>query len=173
MPVTLVPHDPSWSRQAELEIGRLQRLPGVRRIIFHHIGSTAVPGILAKPTLDLLGVAAGLGDLDSARAAMELAGYEWHGEFGFVGRRYLTLTDHRTGIRAVNLHCYASGDPAITRHLAFRDYLRADPELATGYECIKRHCAKLYPGDSHAYTTCKDEWIKRVEADALIYHDDA
>ena len=140
---------------------------------FHHIGSTAIPGILAKPTLDLLGAAAELGDLDLARPAMELAGYEWHGEFGFVGRRYLTLTNQATGKRAVNLHCYASVDPAIARHLAFRDHLRANPELAARYGRIKQQCAERHPDDSHAYTACKDGWIKRVEVDALVNYGDA
>jgi GrpB-like predicted nucleotidyltransferase (UPF0157 family) len=128
--VRLVPHDPCWAERAKDEIGRVSLAAGSVLLEMHHIGSTAIPNIVAKPVIDLLAVARSLATLDAAQNDLEALGYACHGEYGLVGRRYYTLSDPDNGERRAQLHCYADGDPAIDRHLAFRDYLRARPELA-------------------------------------------
>jgi GrpB-like predicted nucleotidyltransferase (UPF0157 family) len=67
----------------------------------------------------------------------------------------------------VQLHCYEQSSPEISRHLAFRDYLRSRADLAREYDAEKERCRELHPLDTHAYTDCKDAWIRRIEAEAL------
>jgi GrpB-like predicted nucleotidyltransferase (UPF0157 family) len=165
--VTLVRHNPSWAGQARQEGERLKATIGDAVLAVHHIGSTAIPSICAKPILDLMPVVRGLADLDIKRQALEDLGYAWWGEYGLPGRRYCTLDDSQTGNRVVQLHCFEQGSLEITRHLAFRDYLRSRPELAREYEAEKLRCRNQHPGDSHTYSDCKAAWISRIEALAL------
>jgi GrpB-like predicted nucleotidyltransferase (UPF0157 family) len=109
IPVELRPYTPEWDRAAAREAERLSGALGENLIAVHHIGSTAIPGIIAKPILDLLPVVGNLSLLDDSREALEAIGYEWWGEYGLAGRRYCTCEDPATGRRKVQLHCYREG----------------------------------------------------------------
>lgn len=167
--VELQPHDPAWAQDAAREGAALTEALGPVLIGVHHIGSTSIPGIHAKPIIDLIPVATDLAALDACRETVEALGYEWWGEYGLPGRRYCRKSDPVTGRRLVHLHGYAQGSPEITRHLAFRDYLTARPALAQAYDEEKARCRDLHPDDMNAYSDCKDAWIKRVEAQALAW----
>ena len=164
--VVLLPHDPRWADLAQVEAARFTAAAGDAVVRIDHIGSIAIAGIVAKPILDLLVTATSLSMLDAALSAVEAAGYRWRGEYGLPGRRYCPRDD-ADGRRVAHVHCYAQGDAEIVRHLAFRDYLRARPEVAADYARVKLQCAARHPDDGGAYADCKDAWIKRVEAEAI------
>ncbi|HKU63512.1 MAG TPA: GrpB family protein [Rhizomicrobium sp.] len=166
-PVELKDHDPAWAEQAYREAARLMTAMGRSVIAVHHIGSTAIPGIRAKPILDLMPVVSDLAEFEKLRPAVEDLGYVWWGEYGLEGRRYCTLDDPLTVRRQVQLHCYGQGSSEITRHLAFRDYLRSHPDLAHAYDMEKVRCRDRHPLDSHAYGDCKSALVQKIEAEAL------
>jgi GrpB-like predicted nucleotidyltransferase (UPF0157 family) len=169
IPVLLVPYDPEWPNLAKMHSAQLSVLGSVL-VIVHHIGSTSVPGLAAKPIIDLMPLVSSLSDLDRERSRIETLGYGWHGELGIPGRRYCTLSDE-LGNRIVQLHFFAANSPQVTRHLAFRDYLRAHPEEMKAYEKEKQRARDLYPDDSHAYTDEKAAWIRATETKALRWLD--
>ena len=161
----LVAPDPNWPAQAQ-NLGDAWRsaLPGL--VAVHHIGSTSVPGLPAKPVIDLLPVFESTMDMDAARPAVEALGYEWLGDHGLPGRRY-ARRDTADGTREVQAHCYPVAHADIARHLAFRDALRASPALRAAYTAEKARCAVLHPGDPAGYGACKSPWIEKAEARAL------
>lgn len=165
--VELADYDPGWSVRAQTEASVLHAALGSALLTVHHVGSTAIPGLRAKPILDLLPVVRSLDEMDFMKKNLEQVGYDWWGEFGLPGRRYATKNEPDTGRRLVQLHCYGAGAPDIDRHLAFRDYLRQRPEIAASYEHEKARCRALHPNDSHAYGACKSAWIEAVEFAAL------
>jgi GrpB-like predicted nucleotidyltransferase (UPF0157 family) len=168
MKVVLVPHSAEWSGVAQREAGRLGRAIGETLVAVHHIGSTSIPDIMAKPTVDLLPVVRDLGSLDARQEAVQALGYDWCGEFGLPGRRFLRMTVD--GKRLFNVHCYEQSNPEVTRHLAFRDYLRAHPDVAREYEAQKIRAAQLQPDDVLLYNDAKNDWIKDTEKLALAWY---
>ncbi|MBS1601442.1 MAG: GrpB family protein, partial [Bacteroidetes bacterium] len=134
-----------------------------------HIGSTSVPGLGAKPVIDLLPIVRSLEQLDDQQQLIKALGYEWRGAFGISGRRYCPLTGP-TGERLVHLHFFQEGAAHILRHLAFRDYLLSHPEVVKGYEAEKRRAAALHPTDSLAYNDEKAAWVQKHEKDAVEWY---
>ncbi|HEY4051455.1 MAG TPA: GrpB family protein [Acidobacteriaceae bacterium] len=167
--VELLPYSPDWARTAEMERGRLENVLGANLIAVHHIGSTAIPGICAKPIVDLMPEVQSLIQLDEARQQVCSLGYQWWAEYGMSGRRYCTLDEPSTGKRHVQLHCFERGNVHLERHLAFRDYLCAHPEIAREYETRKIKARALHPNDSHAYTDAKSAWITPTQIKALAW----
>lgn len=169
MSVELAPHSPDWARHAGEESARLKEAVGDTLVVIHHIGSTSIPDILAKPVIDLMPLVRDLAALDLRESAVRALGYDWYGEFGLAGRRYCKKDDPVTKKRQFNVHFYQLDNPGIARHLAFRDYLRAYPKIAKEYEAEKVRAAALQPDDVLRYNDEKNDWIKRVEADALAW----
>lgn len=164
--VIVTPYQSSWPEAFQEEKEQLKTIFGDRLLAVHHIGSTSVPGLSAKPILDILPVVDSLDGIEAFDAAMEQIGYEAKGEFGMPGRRYYRKGgDNRTH----HIHLYADGNPKIMRHVVFRDYLRQHPEEVEAYSAIKERLAHQYPEDISAYIAGKDSFVKTMEQRALAW----
>ena len=166
--VTVVPYDDQWPVAYADEEGRIRAALGERMLALHHIGSTAIVGLHAKPVIDMLLVVRVIASLDGSdpRIAMSALGYQAMGEFGIPGRRYFRK-DSPEGTRTHHLHAFQQGDPAIDRHLAFRDYMNAHPAEAGRYADLKRRLAALHPGDIEAYVEGKAAFVQEHQAKAI------
>jgi GrpB-like predicted nucleotidyltransferase (UPF0157 family) len=164
-PVFIVGHDQSWALQAARERRRLLHLlrPWLVDDI-HHVGSTAIPGLPAKPVVDLM---AGVGSLDDAPAmARVLAPRDWH-----LVPRELDARPWRclfvkvaAGRRVAHLHLLEPGTTRWAEQLRFRDRLCAQPALAAEYAVLKRRLAREHADDREAYAEGKAAFVRRVLA---------
>jgi GrpB-like predicted nucleotidyltransferase (UPF0157 family) len=168
MRVFVVPYDPKWPEEFARESPAVAVALGDLLLAIHHIGSTAIPGIHAKPIIDMLAVVRAIEAVDRRNVELQALGYEAMGEFGIPGRRYFRKND-AAGNRTHQIHTFQAGSPQIERHLAFRDFLRAHGEFADQYVALKRRLADLHPTDVEAYASGKDEFIKEMLARAAIW----
>ena len=152
--IAVLPYDPQWPRVFDRERLLLERVlePWLDHGV-HHIGSTAVPGLAAKPVIDMI---AGVRDLEAARSACDglaTIGYE--------------LAPHRPDVAhhfakpGFGLHLTEVGSTLWRERLGFRDTLRANPELAAEYEALKLRLARESP-DIQTYTAAKRAFVHRV-----------
>lgn len=166
MKVEVVLHDPRWQAAFRAEEESVSRSLGHDIVVvIHHIGSTAIPGIYAKPVIDMLLEVKCLEAVDSRSPAMVALGYEVMGEYGIPGRRYFRK-GNEMGVRTHHIHAFEGGSPEIARHLAFRDYMIAHPQDAQRYSELKRQLATAHPWDIGAYMDGKDGFIKEIDRKA-------
>jgi GrpB-like predicted nucleotidyltransferase (UPF0157 family) len=160
--VRLSPYDPEWVKLFNTEQARLTGVIGVYVLDIQHVGSTAIPGMLAKPIIDI-GVA--VVDFDQARVCippLEMLGYIYRGEYGLPRRHYFVNGEphkHHVHINEINGQNWGN-------HVLFRDYLIAHPEVAGKYAALKTSLAARYPNDREAYLEGKAPFIQRILADA-------
>lgn len=162
--ITVVEYDPKWPALFEAEAERIRTALQPFLTALHHIGSTAVPGLAAKPTVDLLGETTSLDAIDGCTEKMDAIGYTAHGENGIALRRFFTRT--AGGLRTHHLHLFPEGHAEVLRHLRFRDYLRVHHERAKAYEQLKRKLAQEFMHDAEAYSAGKNTLIRQLDAEA-------
>jgi GrpB-like predicted nucleotidyltransferase (UPF0157 family) len=157
--VAVVDYDGEWPRMFEEEAGRIREACGGTILTIEHIGSTSVPGLAAKPIIDMM---PGVANLTVARAvvipAMERIGYESLGAYGIAGRLYF----RRGEPRSYHVHMFEVGQGEWEKHLVFRDYLREHPEAVKEYAALKRELAEKHREDREAYTTAKSPFIQGI-----------
>ena len=134
----------------------------------HHIGSTAIPTVVAKPVIDILCVVKSSIALNDASARLERLGYLARGENGIEGRRYF-VRPGEFDVRRMHLHVFKTGSDHVERHLAFRDYLLAHPKKAAEYARIKASVSETAP-TKQAYQDGKAPFIAGMLAQAIEWH---
>jgi len=159
--VTLAAYDARWPTDYRLEAARIGDAVG-SGLVLHHIGSTSVPGMRAKPIIDMLGEVLALAEVEAMTAPLEQLGYEAMGAFGIEGRRYFRrMID---GKRTHHLHIFETGSAGAARHLALRDYLRTKPREAQAYIVEKKRA--VLTAD---YQSAKSPFVASLEARALAW----
>jgi len=157
-------YDNCWPDAFTEELSRLNPVFGPLLLSAHHIGSTAIPGMRAKAIIDMLLEVADIGSVDALNGQMIKLGYEPRGEEGLPGRRYFRRVTH--GLHTHHVHVYQSRHPAIERHILFCDYLRAHPQRANEYSCLKAKLAIQYEFEPGRYTDAKAPLIRDIEIEA-------
>ncbi|MBS0272263.1 MAG: GrpB family protein [Proteobacteria bacterium] len=165
--IELVPYTPEWEVTFKAEAEKISHALGQTLLDIHHIGSTAIPGIVAKPIVDILPVVKDIQEVDRLTSSLEALGYEAKGEYGMPGRRF--FIKKQKGKRLFNVHIFEEGHADIERHLRFRDYMRDHPDTAQVYSDLKKDLVKKSPDDIEKYCWGKEDFIKGVELKALLW----
>lgn len=158
--VELVPYDSNWPMQFEQEAQKIKLILGRNAESVHHIGSTAIPGIYAKPLIDILVVVESLTKADALNSEFTNLGYRCMGEYGIQGRRYYWKSATK---RTHHIHLFVKGHSEIKRYLAFRDYIREHPDMAQGYSWVKRCLARQFFNNIEAYVNGKESFIRAID----------
>lgn len=166
--ITVLEYDRAWPLKYEKEKEKITAILKENCAGIWHIGSTAVPGLSTKPILDILCAVQSLEAVDALSEDFARIGYEYLGEFGIPGRRYLRKGgDERTH----QIHIFQADDQHnIRRHLAVRDYLRSHEAARAAYAELKKKLAQRFPYDIEGYCDGKEEFVRRMEALALDWY---
>jgi putative glutamine amidotransferase len=164
----LAASDENWPAWFEEEAERIRGALGDAAVRIDHVGSTSVPGLAAKPVIDIQVSVASVIPRAPMVAALSGVGYEHNvdpidDEHDFFSKGY----GYDADARRVHIHVCLAGGEWERRHLAFRDWLRAHPEDAAAYEAMKQEAVAAYPHDIYAYVDAKTAFIRAIEARAL------
>ena len=166
--VKVSPYNENWVQKFIEEANQLKLIFRTEIIDIHHIGSTAVPGLAAKPIIDIMPVVKDINHIDSYNRKMQEIGYEPKGEHGIGGRRYFRKGGAN---RSHHVHVYEIGSNEINRHLAFREYLKSHPKERKGYGELKETLARQFPNEMESYINGKDQFVKDIEFKALEWYE--
>lgn len=166
--IIVVDYDPTWAKQYEIASKEVQDILKDELIEIYHIGSTSVPGLAAKPIIDMLVVVKDITTVDAYQAAFENIKYTAMGEYGIKNRRFfLRGPIHRTHhIHIFDIH----NQEDIDRHLALPMYLQHHQEARDAYSAIKKEMAKKYPHDIDGYCDGKNAFVKELQLVALQWY---
>lgn len=157
-PIVIADYDANWSSQYKQEKSRIIDALGDTVADIQHIGSTSVPGLAAKPIIDIILGLEKIPPLSTQIINLEALGYLYYGEFGIPGRHYF-----RRGMpRNYQIHAVQVNSDFWQRHILFRDFLRSHPQAAQQYETLKRELAVKFRHDRDRYTDSKTPLIEQL-----------
>ncbi|WP_066306817.1 GrpB family protein [Bacillus sp. FJAT-29814] len=165
MKVRLTDFCKEWAQMYQTEAQFLKTIFGDEVIQFEHFGSTSVPGMKAKPVIDMMCIVKDINKIDFFNGKMDALGYDVAGEWGIPGRRLFRKGGEN---RTHHIHFYQSDNPQIQRHLIFRDYLRSHPDEATRYSEFKEELALRFENTS-GYSLAKKAFVSEMEQRALLW----
>ena len=162
--VEIAEYDPAWPEAYERERAAIAEALVGHALAIEHVGSTSVPGLGAKPIVDIMIGLRALADHARCVAPLASLSYEHKGEYGIPGRHYFRRPVR--GPRTHQLHMVEHGRDFWVRHLLFRDYLRRNPDEAAAYQRLKLRLAARFGSDIEGYTEAKTEFIESALAKA-------
>lgn len=165
--IKVEPYNPDWPKSFILEAEEITTIISEELVSIFHIGSTAIPGLSAKPIIDVLVEVRDIEKVDGFNEVFIQRGYLPRGEFGISGRRFIIKGDEVN--RTHHIHFFEVGNPRIMEHLNFRDYLITHPEEAKVYGRLKEALAKRYPHDIEEYMARKNELIQALNGKAKAW----
>jgi putative glutamine amidotransferase len=160
------PYDPTWPARYEAEAARIHAALGDHAVRLEHVGSTSVPGLAAKPTVDIQVSMRSMVPRDVYMDPLVEIGYRWALDPWTDEHEFFSRDED--GDRAFHVHVCGTGSEWERRHLVFRDWLRDHPSDAAEYERLKRDLAERHPRDAYSYTDAKTAFIREIEARAMV-----
>jgi GrpB-like predicted nucleotidyltransferase (UPF0157 family) len=158
--IEIVPYSTEWPELFELEAKRIMAACEGIITVIEHIGSTAIPGMAAKPILDIMPGLESYQDGWKTIGPLKQLGYEYFGENGIPGRLYFGFRSEQRSV--IHVHIFEIGTENWRRHLIFRDYLRNNPAIAAQYAELKKELAIRFRNERGEYTNGKSEFINSV-----------
>ena len=161
-PIIVVDYNANWLNLYEQEKKQILLALGDTMTDIQHIGSTSVPGLAAKPVIDMILGLKQIPPLPKQVSNLEAIGYSYHGELGIPGRHYF-----RKGMpRTHQIHAVLINSEFWERHILFRDFLRKHPKAAQRYATLKRKLAQEFECDREVYTNSKTPLIEQLLVEA-------
>jgi len=166
-------YNPEWTVWFERLSSFLESHIGRCILRIEHVGSTAIPGMVAKPIIDT-NIVIHMSEFEETKSKLESIGYKHLGDLGISGREAFDLIDIKLRQQLPPHHLYVcdSCSEELHRHIAFRDYLREHPDVANEYSKLKMHLVKLYDGNRELYIKGKDSLVRDILEKALQWFED-
>jgi GrpB-like predicted nucleotidyltransferase (UPF0157 family) len=158
-PIIIEDYDPRWPEQFEVLRSRISQSLGTLAAAIEHVGSTAVPGLAAKPIIDIDVLLHSAADLPEAIARLAILGYQHQGDLGVAGREAFRAPSNDV---PHHLYVHRPQSREYARHITFRNHMRANPEDARAYERLKHALALQYRDNREAYSLAKTEFVEAI-----------
>ena len=158
---TVEPYNPEWKKRFEVEAKYLRSIFSDKVISIEHVGSTAVPGLAGKPTIDILITVAKIEIADELLEKIEGIGYKSLGDY--INKSSRLFVKEANDTRLVNLHIFEATHPHVKDVIDLRNFFRSHSEVVEEYSKLKFDLAEKYPEDYGLYRKYKDEWMENLK----------